>query len=115
MLHSELGPSAAERWLNCPGSVLLIRDMVKPDSIYAAEGNAAHELSEWCRINKVSASHYRDTVIQVGQYSFTVDQEMIDGVDEFVDYVNALPGQPLYEERVDFTPWVPHGFGTRCR
>ena len=88
--HSELGPSSSERWLNCPGSVLLIRDLEKPDSIYAAEGNAAHELSEWFRVQKKPAEHWRGTIIKVRKFDYEVDQAMNDGVDAFVDHVQQL-------------------------
>lgn len=110
--HSELGPSASERWLNCPGSVQLIRPLEKTSSIYAAEGNAAHLLSEWARQNSVPVETYRDEVIRIDGYEFTVDSEFIDNVQEFVDYCDALPGYPLYEAMVEYEPWVPGGFGT---
>lgn len=110
--HSPLGPSASERWLACPGSVLLTKDMEDPDSWFAAEGSAAHELSEWCRVHKTEASTYRGQVIKVGQYEFTVDQEMIDGVDTFVQECEQWPGRGLYEVRVSYNEWVPNAFGT---
>ncbi len=110
--HSERGPSSSPRWLNCPGSVILIRDLEKTDSVYAAEGNAAHELSEWCRVENKPAEHWRGIIIKVGKFEFEVDQEMIDGVNSFVEYVDQLPGDPLYEVRVDYHHWVPGGFGT---
>ncbi len=111
-LHSELGPSASDRWLPCPGSVLLIRGLDDPDSIYAAEGNAAHELSEWCRVEKKPADHWRGTIIKVGKFEFEVDQEMIDAINEFVEYVDQFPGEALYEAKVSYSLWVPTGFGT---
>lgn len=112
MLHSELGPSASERWLNCPGSVLPARKVTGHDSIFAAEGNAAHELSEWCRVQGVDASTFRGQVLKVGKFEFTVDQEMIDGVNEFVEYCDQWPGEALYEATVHYTDWVDNGFGT---
>lgn len=110
--HSPLGPSAAERWLACPGSVLLTADIEDIDSWYAAEGNAAHELSEWCRVHKTPADTYRGHTIVVGEHEFVVEQEMIDGVNEFVEYVEQWPGEALYEMRVHYTDYVPNGFGT---
>lgn len=112
MEHSPLGPSASERWLNCPGSVLASRGHEKPTTIFAAEGNAAHELSEWCRVQEKPASHWRGKTIVVGEFEFEVDAEMIEAVDEFVEYVEQWPGDPLIEERVDYGLWVPNGFGT---
>jgi len=112
MLHSELGPSAAPRWLNCPGSVLASRGVTKKDSIFAAEGNAAHDLSEWCRVQNTDASTFLGHTIKVGEFEFTVDQEMVDGIDMFVEYVENLPGDRLIEEMIHYDEWVPNGFGT---
>lgn len=44
--HSPLGASGAERWMNCPGSVELIRNLMLPESddpSYRTEGTAAHD------------------------------------------------------------------------
>jgi hypothetical protein len=112
MDHSELGPSSSERWIACPGSVLMTRDIQEESSIFAAEGNAAHELSEWCRVQQKPAEHWEGKIIVVGDYEFEVDHEMIDSVNEFVEYVEQWPGDALIEERVDFDRWVPKGFGT---
>ena len=45
--HALLSPSAAKRWVTCPGSVRLHKGLPeeKP-SVYAAEGTIAHELAE---------------------------------------------------------------------
>ena len=45
--HALLSPSSAERWISCPASVALAATMPKqPESSYAREGTAAHELGE---------------------------------------------------------------------
>lgn len=44
--HAKLQPSAAKRWLNCPGSVSLCENVVDAGSEYAAEGTACHEICE---------------------------------------------------------------------
>jgi hypothetical protein len=43
-------PSAAARWVNCPGSVALYKLHQPEDtsSSYANEGSAAHALAEMC-------------------------------------------------------------------
>ncbi len=46
MAHARLSPSAAERWMTCPGSVKLSEAIQDRESQYAAEGTAAHELAE---------------------------------------------------------------------
>jgi len=40
--HAKLAPSAAHRWLNCPGSIRLTADIPETTSKYAEEGIAAH-------------------------------------------------------------------------
>lgn len=40
--HAVLSASSAHRWLNCPGSVSLTKDMPDTKSEYAEEGRLAH-------------------------------------------------------------------------
>ena len=44
--HSKLPPSGAERWMTCPGSVVLSEGMPESDSEYSAEGTRAHAFAE---------------------------------------------------------------------
>ena len=44
--HSKLPPSGAERWMTCPGSVVLAEGMPGQDSEYAEEGTRAHAYAE---------------------------------------------------------------------
>lgn len=44
--HALLSPSAAERWINCPASVYISRDIPDEGSVYADEGTAGHTLME---------------------------------------------------------------------
>lgn len=49
--HATLSPSAAERWIQCPGSVLATQGLKEEPSVYAAEGTQAHDMAE------IAASH----------------------------------------------------------
>lgn len=111
-IHSRLGPSSAERWLNCPGSVLLTQGMDDPGSWFAAEGSAGHTVAEWARRQNRPAHHFIGRTLKVDEHEFVVDDEMADGVDTFVSAVELIPGVPLYEARVTYERWVPGGFGT---
>jgi uncharacterized protein DUF2800 len=45
-LHAELPPSGADRWMTCPGSVVLSEGMPESASEYADEGTRAHAMAE---------------------------------------------------------------------
>lgn len=108
--HSILGPSSADRWLNCPGSVL--QPGPNPKTEYAAEGNAAHTLSEWCRETGKPAVTWKGYTLVVEPFEFRVGKSMINSVQTFVDYVEGLPGARLIEERLPYDQIVEGGFGT---
>ena len=44
-IHAILAPSSAERWLACPGSVLMEKGIVEIESEYAKEGTMAHTVA----------------------------------------------------------------------
>lgn len=84
--HSPLGASGAERWLACPGSVALIKQLALPETDepeYRGLGIAAHDLAADC------LSHGFDTWERIGEqyHGFTVDKEMADAVQVYLDAV----------------------------
>lgn len=99
--HALLSPSAAHRWMKCPASAALGSLYENTSSKYADEGTAAHELAanalEW----GTDATHYLDTEITVNGNIFTVDEEMAEHVQEYVDYVRAQGGELSIEESLD--------------
>lgn len=113
--HSILGASAAERWMNCPPSARLTAGMVDEETTFAAEGTAAHALCEWkvrkalkMRAGRRPASDYWT-------------DEMEECADDYRDYICDLVGQAkqickdpitMIEQHLDFSCWVPDGFGT---
>jgi hypothetical protein len=109
-VHSALGPSSSERWLECPGSVGLCKGLPDAPTIYADEGNFYHDVSELCRLNNVPAKTYIGLVSVCER--FTVTEETARYVQSFVDYVNQFEGDMMVEELVTYDAWVPGGFGT---
>ena len=103
--HAKLSASGAHRWMACPGSVKAEAGLSDRSSSFAEEGTRAHDLME-----KMLLRDPRE----VGE-SFDVHSEMVEHVQTYVDYVESLkrPGDTLFvEHRVDFSEWVPDGFGT---
>lgn len=88
--HAILGASSASRWLNCPGSVRLTKDLPDQSSPYAALGSAAHELCDIC-LNDGSdaASHTGEHITAKGE-EFEVDAEMASAVQIYLDYVREI-------------------------
>ncbi len=87
--HSPKGASSAERWLNCPGSGVILDQLKLPQSTesdFAAEGTAAHEAAAHCLREGI------DTWEIVGQsfHSRVVDAQMSDHVQTYLDYVRPM-------------------------
>lgn len=114
-VHSVLGASAADRWMNCTPSAQLTAGMEDETTTFAAEGTAAHALCEWkvrkalkMRAGRRPASDYWT-------------DEMEEFTDDYRDFIMDLVGQAkthckdpvtLIEQHLDFSCYVPDGFGT---
>lgn len=88
--HSPLGASGAERWMNCPGSNVLLKALNLPptdEADYARDGTAAHEAAAHCILQR------KDTWEIVGDKFYKdveVTPEMAEAVQIYLDYVNKL-------------------------
>lgn len=90
MSHSLLSPSASNRWLNCPGSLLEAAKVPSTTSPYAEEGTTAHKwLERLCKGEDI-------------KMLLLDDAEMYSYVTEAYEYiVTTLEGQiPASEQRV---------------
>lgn len=111
-MHATLSASGSHRWISCPGSVSAEASAPsQPPSIFADEGSGAHELGEYVLVNGGNCHTW------IGKHlnehnAIQVSREMADNVQMYVDFVRGLGGQQWYERRVDFSGWVPDGFGT---
>lgn len=109
--HAKLSASGSHRWLNCLGSVEAEAPFKDTTSSAAQEGACAHELGELVLTRGGNCQDWvGKPLVENNQY--TVEQEMADYIQEYVDFVKTLPGEQHYELRVDFSDWVPEGFGT---
>lgn len=106
--HAKLSASGSPRWMACPGSIRLSSGIAEQTSPYAAEGTAAHALAELCLREDTDASEAIGSEIE----GFEVDDDMASAVQVYLDHVRAIRGDLLIEQRVDFSDYVPGGFGT---
>lgn len=112
MRHSKLGASGAERWMNCPGSISLLKlcdiPTVTDEPSYQKDGHTAHAGACWCLENGADAWEV------VGQgfdgNEFTVEHSY--GVQVYLDAVR----QDITDETMQFfeqqieDPAVHHDF-----
>ena len=112
-VHSKtVAPSAAVRWINCPASALLCAAQGDVESPYAQEGTDAHSLCEYL-LKKALAEDAKDPRENLTYYN----QEMQEAAEDYVTFVMeqvASYKDPIVmvEQRLDFSRWVPDGFGT---
>lgn len=107
--HALLSASSSSRWLKCPPSALAATLYENADTVYTREGTLAHEVAE------VMASG-RACSVYTGPDNQEADKEMIDCAAGYRDYIKEQlksdSAVVLLEQRLDFSPWVPDGFGT---
>lgn len=108
--HSELGASSSKRWMSCPSSVALSRDIPDKTSAFASEGTCAHEVCDIALNEGKDAREYIGNVYE----GVTVTEEMAEHVQLYLDYVrNAAEGKELsVEERIDLSFVDPRMFGS---
>lgn len=112
--HARFSPSAANRRIHCPPSLLLEEQFEEGESVYAAEGTAGHALAEHLirkhlkqRTTRPTSEYYKD--------------ELLEAVDEYVSFVigeiedarrECHSPVLLVEQRIDASEYVDGCFGT---
>lgn len=127
--HALLSASGSKRWLSCTPSAKLEATLPEPKRNtkgidFSAEGTLAHSLSEIrlrLHYNQIGHEEYEREyeIIKTHpiykDYKDTERDDFEANVDSYVLYVRSQIGEgdiPLFEQRVDFSDWVPDGFGT---
>ena len=116
--HALLSPSGASRWLSCPGSVALSKDIPDIQSDYALEGTAAHTLAQYCFADKNDAKKHVGKMYNVGDdvFAWKIEEDMAEYVQVYLGYVRreASGGRFLVEQRLPLTPLTGEedAFGT---
>ena len=114
--HAFLSASSSHRWLSCPPSAKLCAEAEEETSTFALQGTNAHSLCEY----KVLRALGREAADPTENLDY-FDAEMDECTDEYCSFVmeqlekaKKLCSDPrvLVEQRLDFSKWVPEGFGT---
>ena len=114
--HAYLSASASHRWLSCPPSAKLCAEIKDEASPYAQQGTDAHELCEY-KVLRALGEEVKDPTENLDFF----DTEMADATDEYCSFVmeqyekarqHCKDPLILVEQRLDFSKWVPDGFGT---
>lgn len=112
--HAILSASSSHRWLECTPSARLEQEFENTGSEAAKEGTAAHALAE----HKLKKALKIKSNCPVSEYD---SNEMEDSTDAYVEFVleqlttaKEKCNDPivLIEQRLDFSSYVPEGFGT---
>ena len=108
--HALLSASSAHRWLACPASAVAAEAYPNEQTEFTREGTLAHEVAEVVAREQLRPETGRDG------FAPEVTQEMLDCAAGYRDYIpeqtKSDSAAVLLEQRVDFSPWVPDGFGT---
>lgn len=114
--HAILSASSSNRWINCPPSAQLNVSVDDKPSEYAMQGTDAHTLCEH-KVKSLLGIETTDPTENLSYY----DEEMEICADDYANYVLAEVEQAkhvckdplvMIEQRLDFSQYVPDGFGT---
>ena len=114
--HAVLSASSANRWLHCPPSVRLSEGYMDKASVFAMEGTSAHELCEY-KLRSALGMEAENPTENLDFYN-TEMEECAEGYATYilglVEKANETCSDPvvMVEQRVDFSRYVPEGFGT---
>lgn len=118
--HAILSASGADRWMLCNPSARLEEELAGTTSIFAEEGTFMHSLAELhlgLHISSITKRDFNSKLKEMKKNKFYTD-EIEKAVEAYVNMVierineSGKGALVLLEERVDFSPWVPEGFGT---
>ena len=120
MSHALLSPSSASRWINCPPSALLNAEAGDRDTVFTREGNLAHEVAELkARKHFIGMGPQKYGAALRKLKADELWQDEMDGhtdayLDALKDIAATFAEMPYValEQRVDFSGYVPEGFGT---
>lgn len=119
--HALLGASGAARWLACTPSARLEETLPEKTSEYAEEGRLAHEIAELklrkAFVEPMGVRAFNNRLKKFKENPLFQD-EMLKHTDTYLEYIQGIvhgfdsPPYIAVEKRVDYSEYVPEGFGT---
>ena len=124
--HALLGASSSHRWLECTPSAIAETRYPDAGSDFAREGSLAHAICARTLKKQLDRPH-EDEDNEIAELSRQYyEPEMEEHVAGYVDFVTSrfeqtkerarrigdLQPEIMVEQRLDFSRWVPDGFGT---
>lgn len=112
--HALLNASSAHRWLTCPPLPRLESFFEREVSEVANEGTDAHKLAEY-KLRKLRGAKVRKPKLKY------LDKDMENYTDDYINYIvetleniKNITKDPivLIEQQLDFSNYVPDGYGT---
>lgn len=119
--HALLSASSSHRWLRCTPSARLEETIPETTSEYAEEGRLAHAIAELKMrkyfIEPMGVKAFNNRLKKLQEHPL-YQSEMLVHTDAYLDYVRGIvhefsaPPYVAIEKRLDFSAYVPEGFGT---
>lgn len=114
--HAPLGPSSSEGWSTCADYVNANRGLPDLTTEPAAEGTAAHAISDLCLLTGLDPYDFVGIKSEVSGFTFVWDDEDAMLLQLGIEAVRDAGGQFFGEFRVDISRWtLPGQFGTLDR
>lgn len=115
--HAKLSASGSKKWLACTPSVRMEEPFPDERSTYADEGTFAHAVFEQELLSFLGRS-VDPLPPELTEYdSPELREHVMDALGVVIEtlksvYAICKDPQIMVEQRLDFSPWVPEGFGT---
>lgn len=119
--HAVLSASGAHKWLVCTPSARLEEQYPNRTSEYMAEGTLAHAIAEFkvrsYFLEPIAKSTYTRRINKFRKEQY-FNAEMLNTTDTYLEFIKGIAMSTQHkpfiavEMQVDYSEWVPEGFGT---
>lgn len=121
--HAKLSASGAKRWMSCTPSASLEDQFPESTSGYAEEGTFAHALADLIinyNLHNIKKAKFIKDLEKMKQNPY-YSQDLLEYVEDYANQIFEFANEAkmlcddvivLTEQRLDFSEFVPEGFGT---